>query len=238
MKRAFTLVELLTVIAIITILAGMTMPAMSYARALGYRTDCMNNKRNILSMMHVYANFSDGVIPFMANGDTWGYILRGDEDRYDKDFVPERALKCTAATADINSGATNTIGMLFATDAWAAASKRYIDGQPAVSNQQHFGKFFFDGDDQDLVYMLTQMRHTSSLILFADSFNQYGNSVWFFDPQTSGDDNTAHITTIHGKDAVVAFADGRAAAGSAKALYDETNSKYFRDSDFALQTLP
>ena len=97
MKKAFTLVELLTVIAIIAILAGMTMPALSYARALGHRTDCLNNKRNILSMMHVYAHLSDGVIPVQANGDTWGYILRGDDLTYDRDFVPERSLKCTAA---------------------------------------------------------------------------------------------------------------------------------------------
>lgn len=238
MKRAFTLVELLTVIAIITILAGMTMPAMSYARALGYRTDCMNNKRNILSMMHVYANFSNGVIPFRANGDTWGYILRGDEDQYDKDFVPERALKCTVATANINGNATNTIGMLYTTDTWAAAKKGYIAGQPEVSNLQHFGKFWVDGEDNDLVYMLTQMRHPSNLILFADSFDKNGSSAYYFDPQTAGDDSTAHITTIHGKDAVVAFADGRAAASSAKVLYEETNSKYFRDGDFVLQTLP
>ena len=94
MKKAFTLVELLTVIAIIAILAGMTMPALSYARALGHRTDCLNNKRNILSMMHVYAHLSDGVIPVQANGDTWGYILRGDDLTYDRDFVPKREYQC------------------------------------------------------------------------------------------------------------------------------------------------
>lgn len=57
---AFTLIELLFVIAIIAILAALLMPALSLARAKGMRTACLNNLKQSALSFQLYAADNDG----------------------------------------------------------------------------------------------------------------------------------------------------------------------------------
>jgi prepilin-type N-terminal cleavage/methylation domain-containing protein/prepilin-type processing-associated H-X9-DG protein len=66
---AFTLIELLLVIAIIAILASLLMPTLSIAKARGRRVTCSNNLRQLGLGFHMYTGDNDGHLPANYPGD-------------------------------------------------------------------------------------------------------------------------------------------------------------------------
>src|SRR5580765_6801870 len=64
--RAFTLIELLIVIALIAILAAILFPVFAQAREKARQASCLSNVRQIGSAMMMYIEDNDGVL--MPNG--------------------------------------------------------------------------------------------------------------------------------------------------------------------------
>ncbi|MBI4027486.1 MAG: DUF1559 domain-containing protein [Verrucomicrobia bacterium] len=62
--HAFTLIELLVVVAIISILASLLTPALKQARESARRTQCMNNVKQLITAVHVYAGEYNGAVPY------------------------------------------------------------------------------------------------------------------------------------------------------------------------------
>jgi prepilin-type N-terminal cleavage/methylation domain-containing protein/prepilin-type processing-associated H-X9-DG protein len=62
-RRAFSLIELLVVIGIITLLVGIIVPTMGKVREKSYIDRCANNLRQIGEAISIYAHDNDGAFP-------------------------------------------------------------------------------------------------------------------------------------------------------------------------------
>jgi prepilin-type N-terminal cleavage/methylation domain-containing protein len=85
MKRsAFSLIELLVVMAIIAIIIGLLVPAVQQAREAAARTQCANNLKQIGLAAHMYHNQYKLLPPdriSTAEGPSWAWLLLPNIDQ-------------------------------------------------------------------------------------------------------------------------------------------------------------
>ena len=87
-RRAFTLVEVLVVIAVIALIAAMLLPALSKARQSGRRTACASNLRQLSVAVSIYAGENEGDYPPVNQTNRWPAQLHRGYENFDVLLCP------------------------------------------------------------------------------------------------------------------------------------------------------
>ncbi len=139
-RRAFTLVELLVVMAVLALLAALLLPALSRARASARRTACLNHLRQIAVGVRVYADDMEDVGPAKSSGkkslDGWTackQLLNGYVGPNGASSPDDRLFACPSDTYhyDFNAGSPNAyayIGQPVHRQVWSDYSSYAFNG--------------------------------------------------------------------------------------------------------------
>ena len=197
MKKSFTLIELLVVIAIIAILAGLVMPALGHAQAKGRTTECINNKRQVMTVLRMYANDHTSMVPYMLSTEhdsrvmrPYSWILGGlGTGNYAKEMISKKAMVCnTLNKKELDPNGTNAFGMLDV--GFGESGSWYNDNRAAVGR---FVAKALEGNEgaettgRTVAYVLEKMKKPSDMILLADAFtvpsSEQEQGYWSFTPR-------------------------------------------------------
>lgn len=167
MKRNYTLIELLTVIGIIAILAGLIMPAISIGVARAKRTKCASNLKQVGSMITLFSSDRDGSLPIFNKATAYNV----------RDKKIENAKKTATGTYEnINSASSNLTAAQ--KTLWTAGMLRYA--------QYNMSIFYCPSDENRALDLFTKTANSSYALNYGDEKRPGG---------TDGDDTPVKITS-------------------------------------------
>ena len=108
----FTLIELLIVIVIIAILAGMLLPALNQAREKGRGIKCTGNLKQVLLEFQMYANDNRNMWPVKGDSSiSWSQLLYGEDELKKNGWKAKPYTYCPSNIRPADANHYNTYGV-------------------------------------------------------------------------------------------------------------------------------
>lgn len=123
-RRAFTLVELLVVVAVVLILCALWLPAVSRSRQSAKRAACLNNLKQVSAGLHMFADDNGDVLP-NTNAVTSAYkeLMKRYVGLEAPSSPKDRLFSCPADEFTVDSGKNSiTSGSIHQSAEWDFSS--------------------------------------------------------------------------------------------------------------------
>lgn len=160
-KRNYTLIELLTVIFIIAVLAGLILPATALVTAKAKRTSCASNLKQVGNLCMQFSNDRDGQLPmYMAAADFSIRSSKNAENYYRKAKQSKFEAPVSATTAVTSANNNRKL--------WTAALLRYAKYNMSV--------FFCPADERELNVFSSTLNQSSYSLNYGDADRPGGAS--------------------------------------------------------------
>ena len=161
-KRNYTLIELLTVIFIIAVLAGLIIPGMAMVRARAKRLNCASNLKQVGALCMQFSNDRDGQIPMYQTATANKYNVRSKNiENYHRKAGQTRFEAAKAGTSVLTSDSDKVY--------WTVGLLRYAKYDMSV--------FFCPSDEREVnVFVFSSSGNASYSLNYGDDSRPGGTS--------------------------------------------------------------
>ncbi len=232
-ESRFSLVELLVVIAVIAILAGMLLPALNAAKSKAQSITCINNLGQVMKAQMNYASdYGDCMVSHLIFGSTWipysvvlGKYVPTDPPLDRTVYLSPKLLQCPSNPENrppaSSWGWHDVYGFLYVS--WTG--RREYDA-------------FRLRNDGGIFYPVHRISAPSKTVMAADTATKSGRGFHGFFPEEAVGVQQGAIYMQHNNRTNSAFADGHVSAMSWFQLKKNTIRPFKVGYDFNLNFLP